>query len=487
MTSDLFLQAVAQFVKERIETLSEEMAQTLDFAKFEQEVAELMSQTSTLIAAIVLTKQLASPAFLEQLKELGARKGMRFREYRTVTVYFATGKTARIPTPYFTKAKAKRGRKKRGPNGRGAHLGLEVLGLNGRSSAVLVSEVVKMTVLCPSFEVAQAILAERGIGLDIATMRRFCRQLADQGMSFRGPVSLTGHEDLTGYTVVIGIDGGRLRERCPKRGRKKKGQKRQGYRGEWREPKLFTIYLVDQTGATVDAFSPVQDATLGNHAAMFTVLEQYLSALPLADADRVVFCGDGAPWIWSGVEALCQRLGLADPGVSFQVLDYTHAQQNLHDILELVPQRVKTKEKLETKWHALLWKGDIQGLQAEIYRVLTGRKQRAALKKWKTYFEANAQRMQYQSFKAAGLPCGSGCVESAVRRIINLRLKSAGTFWKREMAECFLFLRAQLLSGRWLVFLRNATRQPARALLNLSAEHAVDQFQPASIEASCAA
>ncbi len=133
----------------------------------------------------------------------------------------------------------------------------------------------------------------------------------------------------------------------------------------------------------------------------------------------------------------------------------------------------QTKEKLEAKWHTLLWNGDIQGLHAEICRVLTGRKQQAALKKWKTYFEANAKRMQYQTFKPAGLPCGSGCIESAVRRIINLRLKSAGTFWKREMAECFLFLRAQLLSGRWLIFLRNVTRQLARALLNWSSGHDV--------------
>jgi hypothetical protein len=480
MISDLFLQVVSQFVKERIETLSEEMAQTLDFTRFEQEVDELMRQTSTLISAIVLTEQLASATFLEQLKKLGARKGMGFKEYRTVTVYFATGKTARIPTPYFTKAKPKRGRKKRGPNGRGGHLGLEVLGLSGRSSAVLVSEVVTMTVLCPSFEVAQAMLAGRGIAIDIATMRRFCRQLASQGMRFRGPIALDGHEHLKGYTVVIGIDGGRLRERCPKRGRKKKGQKRQGYRGEWREPKLFTIYLVDQDGETVDSFSPLQDATLGNHKAMFTLLEQYLSALPLADADRVVFCGDGAPWIWSGVEALCQRMGWSEHGVIFQVLDYTHAKQNLQDILELVAKGVKTKNKLEAKWHALLWNGDIQGLHAEICRVLTGRKQSAALKKWKNYFEENAKRMQYQAFKAAGIPCGSGCVESAIRRIINLRLKSAGTFWKREMAEHFLFLRAQLLSGRWFIVLRNATRQLARALLNLSDCHDVEQFQPAS-------
>jgi hypothetical protein len=52
-------------------------------------------------------------------------------------------------------------------------------------------------------------------------------------------------------------------------------------------------------------------------------------------------------------------------------------------------------------------------------------------------------------------------VESAIRRVINLRLKAPGTFWTAEMGECFLFLRSQLLSGRWEVMLNNLTRQTA--------------------------
>ncbi len=95
-----------------------------------------------------------------------------------------------IPTPYFVKAKPKRGRKKRGPNGRGSHLGLEVLGLIGRGSPVLVGEVVKMAVLCPSFEIAKEMLAGRGIQMDVSTIRRFCRQLAEKGMRFREQMSL---------------------------------------------------------------------------------------------------------------------------------------------------------------------------------------------------------------------------------------------------------------------------------------------------------
>ena len=219
----------------------------------------------------------------------------------------------------------------------------------GRSSAVLVGEVVKMAVLCPSFEVAREMLAGRGLQIDVSTIRRFCRQLATQGMRYRGQVSLAGDEDLQGFTVVIGIDGGRLRERCPKRGRKKKGQKRQGYKGEWREPKLFTIYLLDKQGKTVKSFAPVHDATMGDHEAMFALLAQYLSALPLAEAARLVFCGDGAPWIWSDVEKLCRRMGLSATCSVYQVLDYIHAQQNLQEIIDLVAKRVQKKEKIVQK------------------------------------------------------------------------------------------------------------------------------------------
>ena len=196
---------------------------------------------------------------------------------------------------------------------------------------------------------------------------------------------------------------------------------------------------------------------------MFALLERYLSALPLADISRIVFCGDGAPWIWADVEALCVKMGLEKLCPVYQVLDYTHAQQNLQELIDLVPTSVRKKEKLDKQWRDLLLSGDIHGLRQEIDRLLTGRKHKQALKKWQSYFAGNAQRMRYETFKEANIACGSGCVESAIRCIINMRLKSAGTFWKRDMVEAFLFLRSQLLSGRWTIFLRNVVRQAARA------------------------
>jgi hypothetical protein len=56
-------------------------------------------------------------------------------------------------------------------------LGLDVLGFMGRCSARLVSEVVELALLCPSLEVAHRVLARRGIGLDVKTLRRLCADL----------------------------------------------------------------------------------------------------------------------------------------------------------------------------------------------------------------------------------------------------------------------------------------------------------------------
>ncbi len=308
--------------------------------------------------------------------------------------------------PYFLKARSKRGRKKRGTKGRGVYLSLEVLGFVERCSARLISEVVQMALLCPSFEGDREVLARRGRALDFKTLRRLCARLGELGLARRGELSLRGRESLAGRTLVIGIDGGRVRERRRKPGRKQAGQRRQGYRTDWKEPKLFTLYVLDEQGQVVKEFKPLHDATLGDHEVMFALLERYLEASNLSGLANIIFYGDGAPWIWSGVEALCQRLGLASEQI-YQVLEYTHAKQNLQEIIDWLPKQVKGKHRQEQQWKTLLWQGDLKGLYHSIMRTFTGSRARAkALRMWQNYFERNLQRVQYQRFKQAHIPFG---------------------------------------------------------------------------------
>ena len=125
----------------------------------------------------------------------------------------------------------------------------------------------------------------------------------------------------------------------------------------------------------------------------------------------------------------------------------------------------------------------VRQLKAEIENRCVGSRRVAALKKWKTYSQQNEIRMQYETFEKQNIPCGSGSVESAIRRVINLRLIAPGTFWKIETAEQCLFLRSQLISGRWSIMMRNLTRQMARMLhLVNDDELNVHQFQPCLID-----
>jgi hypothetical protein len=111
---------------------------------------------------------------------------------------------------------------------------------------------------------------------------------------------------LAGKRVVISTDGGRLRVRKDKRGKKtKKGRSR--YSTDWREPKLLVIYVVDEKGRIAQEFAPVIDGTLQGPDEVFRLLEFYLRELKVEEAKEVLFIADGAKWIW-------ERVSVGDSG-----------------------------------------------------------------------------------------------------------------------------------------------------------------------------
>ena len=57
--------------------------------------------------------------------------------------------------------------------------------------------------------------------------------------------------------------------------------------------------------------------------------------------------------------------------------------------------------------------------------------------------------LDFARFRRRGVPLGSGAIESAIRRVINLRLKGNSISWYEENAEGMLLLRCLVLSNRW--------------------------------------
>jgi hypothetical protein len=125
-----------------------------------------------------------------------------------------------------------------------------------------------------------------------------------------------------------------------------------------------------------------------------------------------------------------------------------------------------------------LWQGQIEPLVADIDKLAVGRRAKA-VKEHRDYFADNGNRMQYKAFSEAGLPIGSGIIESAVRRIVNMRLKSPGKFWEYDNAEHMLLLRSYLKAGRWrtLVSWSLASAVP---WWELARSHRLSPLQPAA-------
>jgi hypothetical protein len=57
-------------------------------------------------------------------------------------------------------------------------------------------------------------------------------------------------------------------------------------------------------------------------------------------------------------------------------------------------------------------------------------------------YRTNANRMRYRTFRARGLPVGSGIVESAHRHVLQVRMKGAGQRWGINRARRMARLRA---------------------------------------------
>lgn len=429
-----------------------------DYSKYENELYKKYQQMADNKLKSDIQELLSSPFFLEVLKRAAGKSGFKFKECRDIKITLGSGQRIKIKSPVFIKMKPserKKGRKRKRKKVT-EHSAIKFLGFIKHKSPSFVSLCVQASIICPSFDIAEKFLLDRNIKVSQGLLQRITYSLGDVAMENRTTVTLDERNKKTGLRILICIDGGRIRERKKKRGKRNYGLKRQGFTTDWKEPKLFTVHVVDSAGKITRDYKPVYDGTLENADGMFRLLEEYLRQFNLAEAQSITFCCDGGAWIWNRIPRLAKNLNITAYN---EVLDYTHAKQNLRNILDIVQaNKGTTKQRYDrdfSKLKNMLWNGDIDRIKNYIDDNL--KKKRAkqeALKKLNSYF-GDHNKFQYSRFRANGIPIGSGTVESAIRRVLNLRIKSPGIFWKKENAEKMIFLRSQLLSGRWNIMMKN--------------------------------
>jgi hypothetical protein len=167
--------------------------------------------------------------------------------------------------------------------------------------------------------------------------------------------------------------------------------------------------------------------------------------LGAAEAEIVVFIADGAEWIWDRVPFIAKQAGLATWLVA---LDFCHAMGYVGKAAKATISNKKVRKASVKKIRKALLAGNVD----KALNLLNALPDSATTEDAQTairYITRRRALMRYNRLKASGLPIGSGAVESAVRRVINLRLKNAGSFWLEKNVEAVMYLRANALSGQW--------------------------------------
>jgi len=372
-----------------------------------------------------------------------------------VWVRTAAGDRIAVWVTYYRR----KGQRRAGKRYAGLYAGLVLLGIYDRCTPALAAEISLLAAMLGSLDEARDVLAQRGVTLDIKTLRLISYRYAARARVVQQMESTKFDDTVSGRRVVIGTDGGRLRLRETKRGPKtKKGRRR--YTGAWREPKVLIIYVVDAEGKRESSFAPVIDGTLKGPEAVFALLRSYLQRLGITQADQVLFIADGAPWIWKRVPVLVQALGLSTEQVH-EVLDFYHAAEHLAQVSALRKDwSAKVRSRWRTQQRRLLLAGEVERVITAVRDLCRGRNSKA-IRTHRDYFIKNQNRMAYAKLMAMKLPIGSGAIESTVRRVVNLRLKGASLFWCRASAEAILLLRSYYKAGRWNLLKHMATSHVA--------------------------
>lgn len=412
----------------------------------EQQIGEATNRLAARMLALKLQESLNKEELRDEQRKIirSVPRKMKNQGMREVSLTTSFGITITVVTSYFSRAGKKDKRCKRR---RGLFPGLFLLGIHERLTSKLASEVSSTAVIVGSYAEARQVMKDRGISIDTKKIGEICRRYAQRARLASRAEGYNFSDTLSACRVVVSVDGGRVRIREKKRGPKtKKGRSR--YHGAWREPKLLIIHTVNACGKTNNTFAPFIDASMKGPDAVFSLLKFYLEKINVCDAEKVLFVADGARWIWDRVARLFTSLGLP-PKRCHELLDFYHAAEHLNKVSGL-QKKLKPAERKRwfTKHRTMLRNGRNQEV-VEAIKELCRKSRNKKLRTERDYFIRNMNRMFYANIAGEGLPIGSGSVESAIRRVVNLRLKGASLFWLKETAEAMLYLRAHYKAGRW--------------------------------------
>lgn len=439
-----------KFVNQTISSQLEGWAEMLlqgDLYSYEQGLFSCMNGIYDFISEELLPS--VSCQVIDKLVEQGRASGGRKIEVRPFTFRIATGREVKVQSPYVRKpGKAWSGSR---------HLLAGHWNVIGGASPALYDRVGFCAALGPSYDVAHQALGKFGATLCLSSVRDLTNRLADHCFDYgEENLMLEPSETLADKRVAIAVDGGRTRTRTYEGEVNQAGQLM--YQTEWCEPKLFVIEVLNNEGRPSRHELPIYGCRF-KKGHVLNLLGRYLRTLEIDKAEQVQILGDGAGWIWNNIKPMLLGLNV-DSNRIVESLDYYHASQYVHSLVDQMPKRIgqNRRKAYLSQFKDWLWKGAAGQIVEECKTVY--KRPGDLVERWINYLDKHQDKTQYAVYEENKLMCGSGIIESGIRRIINLRFKNASTFWEKGTVEKLYFLRAALLSKRWdtvMINLSNST------------------------------
>ena len=216
--------------------------------------------------------------------------------------------------------------------------------------------------------------------------------------------------------------------------------------GRWQEAKCGVIYELSQRVE----INPGRWELLERHRCVLrgdaTAFRRRLWALchraGSRQQDRIVVIGDGAEWIDQTAELLFPQ--------ARRILDYYHAAER---IWAVAAARWGEGPQQGRRWAERKLSQLKAGQVGEV--IASMRKLQVKTEAGKTitataikYLKGRVEQMRYGEYRAAGLPIGSGAVESSCKQVVTARCKQAGMRWSEAGVDAILALRSFVLNGR---------------------------------------
>lgn len=442
------LKKIESELSPKIEELKEDLLSG-NLLEAEKELQKVMKNMYNCVMGELLTEVGKSKELKAKLTEEYKSLGVSDLRLRDVRIQIFTGDWVNFKSYYARQIEAD-------TNLGSRHLSLSYWSCLKRASLSYASLASAYSVMSSSFAVGRELLALHGTSVNTSRLRELSLAMGELGDKQGVTSILTEKESLSGKRVVIGFDGGRSRIREPNGEKNKNG--REKYNTPWNEPKIMVIQVLDEKGEIERKSSiPLYMGTMKETKQAMEKLRKALVALDVSQAESIQFIADGARCIWTGIKKVFRKLQIPFSKIVF-TLDYYHAVEHLRNLSKFLPYTESKQKVVFEEWKDDLWEGLANSIPRDFNKRMKKEKEEITeeMETEMNYFKKHHDHMQYKKYKRRKLLCGSGLVESAVRRIINLRFKGSSSFWLKDNLEKLIFLRCTFLPGRWSNLLNNS-------------------------------